>query len=437
MRSKHTRQIPALHANPPGCVSQQPVRRTPLADILTERIISEVKAGGMDLTRQSAAIRRRMARANSLQMPEHQRARFIDDFTCAAAQAIGIANNAVHPYPELHLSSEFLMLALRACSFPLASSRPLDYLRFWLHSPEPVFFLAIRGQVILGRERMGLKLHAVNKKSIRATFDNAWELLLDPTPARLEQFLSASKLSLSPKQKHGFLRYLGNPLNEPGDEFNYISSELKSLRNIALAMYDNRFILATAFGTFLPGGYGTLITLPYVSEPGNQASQISRPAAHRRCNELGIDGWAERSRFFVLLHGLDPIQHMNHPGAGMCRPYIYSVAQHELQHILDFGLGITLENREYTAYLAELVFGRSIGISVARIVGDRSLPAPHGPALQLVADGLAEELGIRRVIGLRHIPIMNLRAAARRILNLAYKNAVGLTYDELLEPLTV
>lgn len=135
-----------------------------------------------------------------------------------------------------------------------------------------------------------------------------------------------------------------------------------------------------------------------------------------------------------------------------------SLVQHEIQHMLDRVADIGFSNKEYTAFLAELVFGS--GLIASWLLNDNGqyLP-PHGPALARIARELQRDLEVvetsrslrtmRRPHDLKlpghetgymadldftQVTPSRLQPAARRLLNEAYLQAAGTTYDDMVAP---
>lgn len=118
------------------------------------------------------------------------------------------------------------------------------------------------------------------------------------------------------------------------------------------------------------------------------------------------------------------------------------IVQHELQHLFDTTCAINGNQvlREYRAKLAELAFSDSPRDVYRTMRSD----ARFGDFEAMLFGGSSKEphrIANKRIIGaMRGSGIRNgasdeeFRGAALRLLNVAYKKACGLTYDQILEP---
>ncbi|MCP4647162.1 MAG: hypothetical protein GY852_05405 [bacterium] len=130
--------------------------------------------------------------------------------------------------------------------------------------------------------------------------------------------------------------------------------------------------------------------------------------------------------------------------------------QHELQHLFDTLISNSSADpvqKEYNSFLAEIAFGPSNDIGkvimglLASPLSPRAAERPHKDAAQRILDDL--KLGVsvadegtphsgylvgRLMDAIGNRSITKIQRDARNLLNQAYRKAVGITYDQIVEP---
>jgi hypothetical protein len=128
-------------------------------------------------------------------------------------------------------------------------------------------------------------------------------------------------------------------------------------------------------------------------------------------------GWAKDDVFFVSAHQRQGTQ---------------STVQHEAQHVFDLSAGIEFDNLEYPAYLAEFSFALDLAIDLALdLLNCNAYTEPHMSALLQIRREMVEHGGAKmNSNGIT--PNENMRSVARMLLNKAYFEKTGFTYDDLI-----
>ena len=259
------------------------------------------------------------------------------------------------------------------------------------------------------------------RQEVRYAFD---ELVLGPKPRTLEHFLGLAEAAWIAERSRA-------PINGPTkDKIISIleqgplkATEVLLLRKmlrdngIVFENYsDYAFTANITFSTKLADMHTFIIAKESI---GSYMRGFSPPG-----------GWADLGGFFVLI--TEGLRHLMSEES--YHGWNQMTVQHEAQHVFDMRAGIEFDNKEYTAFLAGLAFGSARHMLMFLLDAGRQ-SEPHSSALLRIRKEICNELGISDTQPqLSSMPDAELRAVARKLLNHAYAEKTGFSYDELVAP---
>lgn len=145
-------------------------------------------------------------------------------------------------------------------------------------------------------------------------------------------------------------------------------------------------------------------------------------------DETNNGGWASNDRFYVKGYFGYPFSFEKTE-----LERTLGVAQHELEHCFDFALGIY--TGEYRPTLANIVFSDEKEISRLKTVIDPDSVKSDGHKIAFlrIRNELMERLKLKNPSELEQVEREVLVSAARELLNNAYTETFGMSYDELIK----
>jgi hypothetical protein len=270
---------------------------------------------------------------------------------------------------------------------------------------------------------------AVDETSRKALHAKLHCLIANPSPETMDEFVKAANARA---EEHGIdtdalthKSILGQIRKSPADASRVPAlTDILRANGIFFGSYDDSPYFFAAFMADI---------LSYATLPG-----LTRPAGYILRKETiwffgrTIEPWSPIF-FFMPTAWADGQQFIipcrQEQEQDVVRP---AIVQHEAQHVLDQRARIAFQNPEYTSYVAGLAFAPPC---LGPVRDYELYPEPQRFALLQIRYELMGAFGVGNDLSrLYNIPDSELNAAARTLLNAAYKTKIGFTYDELVAP---